>query len=608
MPAQQLSAPSAVSEPTQTWRLAIVVVSALIAGALAARQSHAMLSADGMSLLEWLVLGLFTANFALVAMAAVTAVVGVLALVSRPAAIPTEGPLSTRSRTAIVFPMRNEAPDAVMGAASAVHQALVRAGAEDAFDLFFLSDTRDLELARVEHRVFERLRASHPDGAFYYRRRANNTGRKAGNMADFVRRWGGRYDYMVVFDADSLMSAEALVELVRRMDNSPRTALIQTVPMIVNATSLFARTQQFAMRAYGQIFGAGIAWWSGHAGNFWGHNAIIRVSAFAAHADLPRLPENGPFGGEILSHDFVEAGLLRRAGWRVEIATDIAGSYEGCPPTLLDMAARDRRWVRGNLQHVPLIGAQGFDPATRMHFLAGVLGYLSSPMWLGLIASSLILALVAGDAPSEGAVTSRLVAATALVLFLPKVLALGLWAFGRLPGWPRTTHFLGGFLFELLASALIAPVTMVTHSLLVVQALTGSDIGWNAQQRSRATGLAARDVAGPFLPHLIVGLCVCLLAMSQSVAAAIWMAPIWASLVLAAPLSLALGRVMDGQGALSRLLATPEEASPPAILRSAEREAAALHPDALPGPRMVAAPASGPALVLPASQQDAAGA
>jgi membrane glycosyltransferase len=598
-------------EPRQGWRLATVLGPALLVAALAARQSYAMMAADGMTALEWLVLALFTLNFALVSAAAATAIIGAWAIYTgRNLSRADDRPFATSSRTAIVFPMCNEAPDAVMGAASAAYQSLLREGAADAFEFFFLSDTRDLELARAEHKTVEQLRATHPEGTFFYRRRADNAGRKAGNIADFVRRWGGRYDYMIVFDADSLMSADALTELVARMDRSPRTALIQTVPMIVNATSIFARTQQFAMRAYGQIFGAGIAWWAGHSGNFWGHNAIIRVAPFAAHADLPKMTGTGAFGGAILSHDFVEAGLLRRAGWRVEIATDIGGSYEECPPTLLDMAARDRRWVRGNMQHVALIGAKGFAPVTRMHFLSGVLGYLSSPLWFALIVSSIVLVRLAGeDQPDTAEISGRLVAATAFILFLPKILALGLWCLGRLPGWTRQTHFLGGFMFELIVSAIIAPITMVSQSIMVVRVLAGQDPGWGGQQRARS-GLSIREAAAPFMPHLIVGLAVCLGALGNGVGAAMWMAPIWASLVLAAPFSVVLAKVLDGRGALARLIATPEDDKPPMVVRAARRAAARLRQGAQPGPRLVATSPQhyGPALVMPTPQQDAASA
>ncbi len=132
--------------------------------------------------------------------------------------------------------------------------------------------------------------------------------------------------------------------------------------------------------------------WSGGAGNFWGHNAIIRLAPFAAHASLPDLPGKEPLGGKILSHDFVEAALLRRAGWRVEIAGDIVGSYEEAPPTVVDLAARDRRWAQGNIQQIQILFAKGFDWLNRVHIGAGLMGYVSGLLWLSLVVMGVFIA------------------------------------------------------------------------------------------------------------------------------------------------------------------------------------------------------------------------
>ena len=257
-------------------------------------------------------------------------------------------------------------------------------------EIFVLSDSRDPDYFAAETLAVAALREGCPLPV-WYRRRTDNTGRKAGNVAEFVRRWGGRYDQMVVLDADSVVGGTAVAAMSARMSADPKLALIQTIPMLVGGQTLFARVIQFAGRIYGPPIARGVAAWSGDNGNFWGHNALIRVRAFAECCGLPELPGKPPFGGTILSHDFVEAALLRRAGWKVRLDWDLRASYEGSPPTLLDMAVRERRWAQGNLQHLRVIGARGFTALSRVHFAIGILGFVMSPLWLAMILVGLAL-------------------------------------------------------------------------------------------------------------------------------------------------------------------------------------------------------------------------
>ena len=253
------------------------------------------------------------------------------------------------------------------------------------FEIFVLSDTTDPDVYMKETAAFHALRDKLGDRMrVWYRRRSDNAGRKAGNLHDFVTRWGGRYDFMVVLDADSILTADTLLTLVREMAGDPDLGLLQTVPRLAGGTTLFARLQQFATAIYGPIVGRGIAAWQGEDGNYWGHNAIVRVRAFAAAAGLPTLPGKRPFGGTIMSHDFVEAALLRRAGWAVRLLPTVGGSWEDSPPSLLDVAARDRRWAQGNIQHLAVIGARGFTWSNRMHMAIGVMSYFASPLWFAL--------------------------------------------------------------------------------------------------------------------------------------------------------------------------------------------------------------------------------
>ena len=399
-----------------------------------------------------------------------------------------------------------------MGSAEAMWDALKDFGAEKDFEVFFLSDTTDPELAAIEESVMQDLLRRRPDEPFWYRRRRDNVQKKQGNINDFVQRWGGRYEYMIELDADSMVSPEAMLELVRRADANPRTALIQTLPVIVGAKTFSARAQQLALRVHGGLFGAGLTWWSGGAGNFWGHNAIIRLAPFAQHASLPVLPGREPLGGKILSHDFVEAALLRRAGWRVEIAGDIEGSYEEAPPTLVDLAARDRRWAQGNIQQIQLLFARGFDWLSKVHIGAGVMGYMSGLLWLSLIVMGVFIAGwakffdtettgIAGD-PGAGL---RLLLISAVVLTSPKWLAVVLWAVGKLPGWGRSPRFLLAVVADLGITTVMAPIVMMNHAGSILSTLAGVDGGWRPQVRDR-DGFAWSDLVRHYRQHMIFGM------------------------------------------------------------------------------------------------------
>jgi membrane glycosyltransferase len=200
------------------------------------------------------------------------------------------------------------------------------------FDFFVLSDSNQpTQWIQEEVAWLELCKQVGGFGKIFYRKRRHSINKKAGNVGDFLRRWGRRYRYMIVLDADSIMTGRALVQLVALMERNPQAGIIQTAPRIVNGETLFARVQSFASRLYSPVFLAGLNYWQQHEGNFWGHNAVIRIQPFIDHCALPELPGSEPFGGRIFSHDFVEAALMRKAGWGVWLAGDIEGYLRGGP-------------------------------------------------------------------------------------------------------------------------------------------------------------------------------------------------------------------------------------------------------------------------------------
>ena len=543
-----------------------------------------IVSAQGLTVLECLILALFVPTFAWIVMPFWTAMFGFTFMMAKrdPLTLgkssplhrpPISGSLPLRGmpRTAVVIPVHNEDPAMVAARVAALMRSVRRSIRGGGFiDVHVLSDTRDDEIARREENEWLALQADCPDIPLHYRRRDRNVGRKAGNIAEFCRRCGDRYDLMVVLDADSLMTGASILHLVGMMKANPDVGLIQTVPMPALQESLFGRVIQFAGRLYGPVLATGTAFWYGDAGNYWGHNAIIRLRPFLEHAKLPVLSGRPPLGGEVLSHDFVEAAFLRRAGWRVLLAADVPGSWEEVPPNVEDYARRDRRWCQGSLQHLRLLRERGLHPLSRLHFLLGAMGYVSSLLWL--------LILVAGTAyviapASHGPVvlTTQLVdtpafsllALTALVLFLPKALGLLAGLIRERAAFGGAVRLVSSAVLETVFSVLLAPVMMVYHARFVTEILFGRAVGWGAQDRERADLTWSEATIAARWPT-VVGVAWGGLTLAMSPLFFVWMSPIFVGLALSIPLvrwtSLrSLGRRMRAL----ELLAVPSETAEP---------------------------------------------
>jgi membrane glycosyltransferase len=546
-------------------------------------EMYRVIDVGGITFLKWTLLVLFLANFSWIALAFSSGVVGFLHLLFlRPK--PPKAPVSLASRTAVVMPIYNETPSRVFGALRAIHEDVEATGLGDHFDWFFLSDTTDPDVFIAEERALIDLRRALGDEArIFYRHRPKNTARKAGNIADFVTRWGGAYEHMVVLDADSLMTGHAIVSLAAAMEADPDSGIIQTLPLIINRNTLFARVQQFAARIYGPVIADGLSCWMGRDGNYWGHNAIIRTKAFADRCGLPHLKGNPPFGGHIMSHDFVEAALILRAGYAVYMLPSLGGSYEESPPSLIDVAARDRRWCQGNLQHTRVLTASGLRWASRQHFVTGIMGYVASPLWLAQLLVGLLLVLQAiyirpeyfskdfalfPTWPVFDAERSlMLFLVTMAVLLAPKLFGLIVALFDgpTRRGAGGAIRLVLSTLFEVIVSALLAPIMMLIHAGHVLHILFGFDTGWEPQRRDDGS-VAFKAIVRRHRMHVLLGVVLLVSALLMSPSLAAWMSPTIAGLILAIALSWASGQKSIGL-ALKRvgLLVTPEESTPPPI-------------------------------------------
>jgi membrane glycosyltransferase len=492
--------------------------------------------------------------------------------------------------TALVMPIYNEDPVRTTAALRAMAEALAAVGAQPRFEIVVLSDSTNADAWVRETAAIHALRESlAPVMPVWYRRRWRNVARKSGNLEDFVTRWGGRYDHMIVLDADSLIDAPTLVGLVDAMQADPALGILQTAPQLIGARTFFGRLQQFAGCVYGPVITRGLAAWSGDSCNYWGHNAIIRVKAFSENCGLPTLKGRQPFGGHVLSHDFVEAALMRRGGWKVRMATDWGGSWEESPPSLIDVAIRDRRWAQGNLQHMKIIGTAGLSFTSRLHLGIGIMSYLSSPLWLVMLGIGFALAvqshLIRPEYfnhdfqlfPTWPRFDVQLMMAlfwfSMVVLLIPKMLGLvrALLSARIRRGSGGVIGVIASFVLETVLSALYAPILMLVQSRHVFEVFMGRDSGWKPQRRD--SGSTTWGDAWHFHNrHTLLACMTAVVVYFLSPSLLAWVSPALLGLFLSVPLSRASGSERIGL-ALERwaLLRTPEESERPALV--ARREA-----------------------------------
>jgi membrane glycosyltransferase len=512
-------------------RIFLIAGSGLI-GFSASLGIAALLAIDGYDALDQVLVILSLMLFAWIGFGLLTAGVGLIVSIRNRSRLARTFAAPSRP-VAVLVPVYNEDIAAVGTRIARMAADLARIETQSLFHFFVLSDS-DVTAEAQERAQCRLLRR--PGGCpVFYRRRPINEARKPGNIADWVRRFGGAYESMIVLDADSRMSGEAMARLASALEADAAVGLIQTNPQLTAARTLFARWQQFSVSFYGPIFSVGLNWWSGDEATFWGHNAIVRVRAFAESCGLPSLSGPAPLGGAIMSHDMVEAALLRRRGWRTRMMVLRSGTYEESPPTLIDHAIRDRRWCQGNLQHLRLLDASGLHWISRLQLLMGASSYLTSPLWLLLLGVGAIQSLRVGGSIAGSATPWWLVGVTVILLFGTKLLAL-VWAlFDRelvrsLGGW---RGILISLLAEIPLSILVAPIMMASQCLSIIEILGGRQSGWRPQRRD-TDGLGLIEAFEYYAPHVLLGLPFWLMAMAD-LGTGIWQLPVALGL-LGAPL------------------------------------------------------------------------
>ncbi|MEM9059231.1 MAG: glucans biosynthesis glucosyltransferase MdoH [Pseudomonadota bacterium] len=469
---------------------------------------------------------------------------------------------SLTSRTALAMTVRNECPRRSFERLAEMRAGLDATGHGAHFDIFILSDTSDPAVAADEERLFAEMREALGGARATYRRRARNTGFKAGNVRDFLLNQGRAYDLYLPLDSDSLMSGEAIVKMVRVMEAHPRIGILQSLVVGSVATSAFARIFQFGMRHGMRSFTMGATWWQGDCGPYWGHNALIRAAAFRRHCRLPTLPGKPPLGGHILSHDQVEAALMRRAGYEVRVMPVETESYEDNPPTLMDFTKRDLRWCQGNMQYFPLLRMRGLRPTSRFQIFQAIMMYFGAPAWMVMTiaaASKLLIDDAGGIDLAFGIAMFFIMFAVSLVPKLMGLLDIALTR-GGVARYGGSLRFAVSGLLEALFSILMAPVVAFRVTLFLIGLAFGKSIIWGGQNRD-AYSLSWSDAWRGLWPQVLFGKVLFMaILMLAGPATLPWALPMITGLCLAAPFAVFTASPRFGAWAQRiGLCAVPEE-------------------------------------------------
>jgi membrane glycosyltransferase len=537
------------------------------------------LSAGGFGIVDALLVACFTITLPWVVIGFWNAVIGFLLMRFSPdpvAAVLPHAAAADRATpiklsTAILLCVRNEQPDRAVRNLQPMLDGL--AGAGDRFHLYVLSDTNNPAIAAEEEALFGLLAAAW-DGriAVTYRRREINTGFKAGNIRDFCERWGGDHDLAVTLDADSVMPAEAILRMVRIMQADPGLGIVQGLVVGLPSTSAFARIFQFGMRLGMRSYTFGSAWWQDDCGPYWGHNAVLRLKPFIAHCQMPLRNDSGGADAHILSHDQIEAALMRRAGYAVRVLPEENLGWEENPKTLLEFIRRDLRWCEGNMQYWPFLRLPGLKLVSRYQLAFAILMFLGSPAWVAaLVLATLALAFTdtatAFIRPGAGLLLFLLFV---LMWFSPKLVSAAdvlLRPAGR-RDFGGTPLFVANVVIEMLFFTLLMPIMWVGHTIFMTGLMFGRRIGWIGQTRDDHVvplSAALRDL----WPHTALGLGVVAVLAATYPAAIPYALFLAGGPLLSIPIAVLTSAPVVGAAfarwGVGRL---PEETAPPPILRT----------------------------------------
>jgi membrane glycosyltransferase len=481
-------------------------------------------------------------------------------------------------KTAVFMTLRNENPERAIARLKTIKASVDATGHGAMFDWYLLSDTNKPEVAAEEEALARAWSGEdQTTSRIVYRRRTENTGYKAGNVRDFCERWGNDYELMLPLDADSLMTGDVIVRHVRMMQAHPKLGILQSLVVGMPSKSAFARIFQFGMRHGMRSYTMGQSWWTADCGPFWGHNALVRIAPFRDDCHLPVLPGRPPLGGAIMSHDQVEATLMRKASYEVRVLPEEGGSYEENPPTILEFSKRDLRWCLGNMQYVRLMGLPVL-PMSRFQLIWAILMFVSVPGWtLGI--ALLPFKLIDGDDlsnfPADLAIAVYF--AYFLMYLAPKLAGFAdvLLTAGAAARYGGRTNFIRSAAVELVFSFLLGAVTTFRITVFMIRLAFGrAEIAWSGQARD-AHGISWRTAREGLWPVTAFGLAVMVPLFFFAPALLWWSLPLTLGYLTAVPFAVLLSDERIGMASVrEHLCAIPEDFDPPPEVRAIQDAAA----------------------------------
>jgi membrane glycosyltransferase len=407
------------------------------------------------------------------------------------------------------------------------------AGSGGAFALWVLSDTSDPGLIEAEEMAVAAFQAASSEPRrVMYRRRRDNSGFKAGNIMEFLEHHADGFELMLVLDADSDMTAKAVLRLVIAMRDDPSLGIIQHLTVGLPASSAFPRLFQFGMRAGMRTWATALAWWQGDASVYWGHNAVVRIAPFREHCRLPLLPD----AAHILSHDQVEAALLRGAGWGIRLLPEEDGSYEANPPALPEFMRRELRWLAGNFEYRHLLKLPGLLPMGRWQLMQAIFLFATPPFYLVfLLAAAWVAATDTVSAfPFEPALVTTAIWAGAL--YAPKLTG---YLEVLLSREKRTLYggaglVLIGAVLETLFTLLLDAINVVAKTVATIRITLGLRAAWPPQNRTDR-GVSWSEASHLLWSQSVLGVVVFACFAHAGWVAVVWAVPFASGLVVAIP-------------------------------------------------------------------------